>query len=440
MSEHLARATLLMGQSRPELAEKELKLALTEDPSNAMAHSYLALCLAKQDRLDEAERESRQAVYLSPDSSFSHYAHASVLHDRNRKKDAEAAVREAIRLDHDDPNYFSLLAVILGDQARWEESLEAAECGLQMDPSHVQCLNFRALALLRLGREEEVQATFEDALAEDPEDPITHAHRGWALLHEGKYEKAMEHFREALRIDPRLDIARAGIVEALKARNPIYRGVLRYFLWASKFNQSAIVGVFVGIVVAHNYLDRLARSQPLWDFWLATLWIPVQTFGLLTYLADPMFNLVLRFDPLGKLALSDGQRRAAHYTALCFGCALVAAIGAWILETRWLIAGALVLLLLIPPLESMCTQRSLRMQSAMGKFVLLMCTIGAAQLFLPAIFLWFARKKLRILLVPLLPAMLLWNYQVFLWLMIAGCIFVGNVAQYLEHRERSNWP
>src|SRR3712207_7475219 len=54
-----------------------------------------------------------------------------------------------------------------------------------------------------------------------------HANRGWQEAHRGNYEQAMAHFREALRIDASLEWAREGVVEVLKARNPVYRVMLR---------------------------------------------------------------------------------------------------------------------------------------------------------------------------------------------------------------------
>ena len=98
------------------------------------------------------------------------------------------------------------------------------------------------MALVQLGRKDEAQQTLGSALANDPENALTHANQGWALLHRGDHAKALEHFREALRIDPELDWARAGIVEALKARHLIYRVMLRFFLWMGRQSQGRAVG------------------------------------------------------------------------------------------------------------------------------------------------------------------------------------------------------
>ena len=67
------------------------------------------------------------------------------------------------------------------------------------------------------------------SLAHDPENPYTHQARGFALLQQGDAKGALVHFQEALRRDPQSRGARAGLVEALKAQNPLYRVVLAWF-------------------------------------------------------------------------------------------------------------------------------------------------------------------------------------------------------------------
>jgi Flp pilus assembly protein TadD len=54
MPAHLPRAIVLFHQHRPDLAEEELRLALTEEPHNAQAYSLLALCLQRHEAFKEA--------------------------------------------------------------------------------------------------------------------------------------------------------------------------------------------------------------------------------------------------------------------------------------------------------------------------------------------------------------------------------------------------
>lgn len=317
MNPNLERGILLYQQSRHELAEEQLRQALATDFNDSYAHALLALCLAAREQFKEATDEAQQAVHFGPDFSFAHYALAKVYYDRNRHKEALAAIEEAIRLDSTDAGYFSMLSAIHFDEKRWQAALKAAEQGLQFDPEHVPCTNLRAMALVKLGRKAEAGASIETALSKNPDNSNTHANQGWTLLERGDPKRALEHFREALRLDPENEWARAGIVEALKARNVIYAMMLKYFLWMSKLSPRAQWGIILGGYFGIRILVGLAKKNP--D--LMPIILPVRilyvAFALMTWIADPLFNLMLRLNRFGRLALSREQVVASNWIGAC---------------------------------------------------------------------------------------------------------------------------
>src|SRR5262245_15311240 len=313
MNPNLQRALLLFEQSRHELAEDQLRQALASEPDDPHAHALLALCLAQRKKFEEATTEARQAIHLAPDFDFAHYAHASVLHDRNQLDAAQRAIEEALRLAPEDADYWALLSQIRIDQRKWSEALEAAESGLQFVPDHVACTNLRAIALVKLGRKAEAGATIGAALARNPDNAVTHANQGWTLLEQNQSAKALEHFRESLRLDPTNDWARAGIVEALKARNIIYGAMLRYFLWMSSLPGGVQWAVILGGYFLNQMLGNAAKSNPALAPWILPIRIIYLTMALLTWTADPLFNLLLRVNRFGRLALSDEQRTASTW-------------------------------------------------------------------------------------------------------------------------------
>jgi tetratricopeptide (TPR) repeat protein len=313
VSVNLQRAALLFRQSRFDLAERELRQALGDAPNDARAHALLGLCLAKAERFDEATREAEEAIALAPDLPLTHYALADILHDRARLEEARAVILEAIRLDPEDADYRALLANILADQQRWPEALAAAEDGLRLDPEHTPATNLRAIALLHLGRKEEAGATIEGALARDPENAASHANLGWNLLHRAEYDRALEHFLEALRIDPTFDWAREGLVEALKARHRIYGLLLRYFLWMSRLDGRARWLVLIGAYIGFRVLRGVASAAPALAIIITPVLVVYGAFALSTWLADPLFNLVLRLNRYGRYALSPDQILASNW-------------------------------------------------------------------------------------------------------------------------------
>jgi tetratricopeptide (TPR) repeat protein len=350
LNPNLQRAILLVQQGRHEQAITELRQSLTADPHDPYPHALLGLCFAKLEKFQDATAEAQQAIHLSPDFPFAHYVHASILHDRHRNDEALAAINEALRLDASDADYFALLSNIHIDEKHWREALDAAERGLHLDSEHVACTNLRAIALVRLGRKAEAGATIDAALARNPHNAITHANQGWTLLQRGDHKKALEHFREALRLDPENEWARHGIVEALKARNFIYAFMLRYFFWMSRFRGRTQWLIILGGYFGNQLLRSVAASQPSLAPWILPIQILYVAFALMTWIADPLFNLLLRMNRFGRLALSREQVVAANFLGACIFLSMLALAG-WIAfgsDGPWAIAAGVFACLAVP--------------------------------------------------------------------------------------------
>ena len=205
------------------------------------------------------------------------------------------------------------------------------------------------MALVRMGRKVEAEAPLAAALARAPENALTHANYGWALLHRDKIKEAFAAFREALRLDPTSSWAREGIVEALKARNFIYRLLLRYFLWMSRLTEDeqwGVIGIFHGIRVALRVVAR--AFPPLWIVVLPLLLL-YQAFALLTWVAKPLFALLLRFDRFGRLALSNEDMVASTWMAICLLASELGVLLALLARNWGFLALTVGALALLPP-------------------------------------------------------------------------------------------
>jgi tetratricopeptide (TPR) repeat protein len=322
-SPRIQRAALLQQQGRHDMAENELRQVLAATPEHGFALALLALSLAELERLDEAENAAREAVGHEPDMAFTHYALARVFSDRNRLDEASAAIQEAVRLEPEDADYHGVRAAIEISRERWQEALVAAETGLQADSEHVTCGNLRAMALVKLGRKAEAGATIDGTLAKEPENSFSHANKGWTLLEQGRRQEALQHFKESLRLEPGNEWARQGLLEALKAGNPLYAIVLKYFLWMNKLSPGARWGILIGGYFGSRFLGGLGRANPeLAPLTTPIVWLYI-SFALLTWLAVPVFNLLLFLHPLGRHALTQDQRRQAILVGACLSLAVV---------------------------------------------------------------------------------------------------------------------
>ncbi|MCA9036102.1 MAG: tetratricopeptide repeat protein [Planctomycetaceae bacterium] len=329
MNEHLRRATFLMQQSRYELAESELRLALAEDSGNAIAHAFLAMCLSERDQHAAATDEAQQAILHSPDLAIGHYAMAWVMRERNRLTEARTAINEAIRIDPADVNSFAMLASIEAKANQWKSCRIAAERGLEIDPEDVDCTNLLAIAMTSMGDREQAGVTIREALQRDPDNTITHANEGWRLLGRHEPEKAMLHFQEALRLDASNEWARAGIVEAMKARHFIYRWMLSFFLWLNSFSPRVQILLVLGIMFGQGLLSRVLNTVPFLQPFAVLISLTYILFAWMTWTSSSLFNLVLMANRFGRLALTPKQRLEASLAGICVAVGPLSAMIIW---------------------------------------------------------------------------------------------------------------
>ncbi|HKA57770.1 MAG TPA: tetratricopeptide repeat protein [Gemmatimonadales bacterium] len=375
MSATRDRAFMLFDQQRYELAERDLRQVLAQDPGDPTAHALLALCLSERERFNEAEAEARVAVGRGPDLAFVHYALSRVLHDRNRLDEATVAVHEAIRQDPENEAFFTLLGTIHYDERRWPQALEAADQALALDPDYSNALNLRALVLRKLGRDREAAETIDGALARDPEGALTHANRGWGELQRGNPAGALESFREALRLDPTLETAREGTVEALKARHAIYRVLLKYFTWMGKLSRRDQWVVLVGGYFAVRGLRSVAAENSALAPILWPLIGAYVLFALMTWIGPAVFDTTLRFNRFGRLALSDEERLQSTLVSSALLFAAAATIVFLVTGAATAAAGIFTSLLVSIPIAA-----TFRTQRGWPRTAMMWYTIGLAVL------------------------------------------------------------
>ncbi len=385
MSDRYQRVDLLLSQHRNDMAERELRLMLADDPRDATAHALLALCIMSDtQRLDEATKSAQTAIGMEPDQSFNHYALAAVLLNRNHYGEAEAAIKESLRLDPYDPDAFAVLSQSYLSRKMFRESLTASEQGLAMDPEHLNCGNLRAISLERLGRGDEAIDASAASLRQDPDQPMSHAAHGFTLLNAGRHKEAQVAFREALRLDPNNEVARGGMVNALHSRSFLFRVVYKYYAFMNRLNDKSAMMLIFGAWIFVQILQRVIVPVVPWiqPFVLPLILLYI-LFVVLSWIASPLFNTFLRFHPFGQHLLTRSERWASNLLApsvcLCvFGVAAGIVVGD---TTLALFAGAYWLGLAIPIAAtfSMQTKQSRWLVGAGSVVVGLLPVLGIAR-------------------------------------------------------------
>ena len=383
MSADFERAQLLVSQSRFDMAETSLRAALTGDPGDYRAHALLAYCLLRLGRGKDALAEADAAVAAEPGAPYAHYIRALTLAETGKRAEAKTAAREAIRLDPSDADYFALLGGIHLDDKSWSDALKSAESALVLDAEHVQAANVRAAALVKLGRGAEAGATLDSTLAREPESAVTHANMGWTLLERGDHKKAQEHFREALRLDPHQEWAREGIVESMKARNPVYRFMLQYFFFMSKLPAKGQWAVVLIALVGTRLLRGTAKAYPAFEPAAMVIGILYVLFMVATWLARPLFDLVLRLDRFGRLCLSEDQIKGSNWLGLTLLASVAFLILRYATGLEALMMGAFGCLALSVPVAGIYQTANPKRRRFRAGFALALAALGLCALGLP---------------------------------------------------------
>lgn len=352
MNAHFERARVLLEQNRSAEAEKELRAFVAAEPNDAGGYFLLASALLAQGKLEAAHQAASKSVSLEPDWSRGHWIVGSVLVERRRFQEAQRCFEEAIRLDPEEADYWGSMAQVHLNAERWEDALEQANRGLRCDAHHVDCANLRALALNQLGRGGEAIDQTRSTLSRAPEDAGTHVVHGWSLLRGGNPAEALTHFREALRLNPTLDLARGGMVEAIKARHGAYRQLLAFFFWMSTLSPGARWGVILGVFLLGRTARVLAKTFPEGAPYFLPIVALVALFAMLTWVAAPVANLVLRLHRDGRWALSAEQTQAANLIGLCLAGSVGSVLVALFSRSLELGLGGLVLWLLMIPISA----------------------------------------------------------------------------------------
>jgi tetratricopeptide (TPR) repeat protein len=263
-------------------------------------------------------------VRLAPDAGWAHLVMGKVRWFRDEFREAEKSLAEAVRLEPENSdhrwmqvdNYLALGAA--------DKALAAADAAVRLAPGVGGIEASRGTALYHLGRKDEAEASFRRALSLDPSCDVAHAGLGRIALARGKAEDAVGRFRDALRLDPQDEWARQGLVDALKARYPVYGVFVRYFEWSRTLDPRVRMGLTVGVVLLAQGLRVAGKSAPSsLSAVLGTAVLLVAFFVFLTWLSRPVFSLLLRMSPEGRLLLTDDETRCSTAVGLLLAGALL---------------------------------------------------------------------------------------------------------------------
>jgi tetratricopeptide (TPR) repeat protein len=400
----LSKVEILIQQKKFGEAEKLLSDLLTEDSNNIHFLSLLSEVSLQQNEFDKANSIIENAIGLSPDAPHLFYIKSRVAIQQDNLSEAEKNINQAIELDPYDADYFALLANIKLDRKQFVEALESANRALEIDAENLLALNTRSTALNKLNRREESFETIEGALREDPNNAYTHANYGWGLLEKGDHKKALEHFKEALSNDPTFDYAQSGMLEALKATNPIYRIFLKYSFFMSNLTAKYQWGVLIGFYLGFKALRTVAKNNEALQPYLIPLIVALALIAFSTWVIAPISNLFLRFNKYGQLLLDKKEKMSSNFVAISLGLFFVGLLLYFIMSDEKMLTIAVFGFAMMLPLGTMFSPSK-------NKYGLLIYTIALAITGLIAIGLTFSTGEMF----NLMTVVFIFGFVAFQW-------------------------
>jgi len=245
--DHYKRGMVLYEHKRWDMAEKEFRTAVAQQPEHAGSRAMLSLCLRQLGRYQPAMQEAGEAIRLNPEGAHNHYVLFLALTDLKNFAAAQDAIDRAKQLLPQCALYHAEDARLALVQGKNRTALEKSMLALSLNPEDDHSRWIHAMSLYRLGEREEAIAAAGGTLQLTPEGADAHALMGWVFfsrwsdtswelipnvqskpswaddtIKSDQYKRAgdqlssaIEHFLCALRIEPVMKWASEGLRQAL---------------------------------------------------------------------------------------------------------------------------------------------------------------------------------------------------------------------------------
>ena len=375
--DELRKARLLISQKRYDMAEEELNSLLADFPDHSLAIAYKALVKVNTQKPGEAVELARAAIGLNPTLDFAFYIAAAANMDLHDFKQAQKDIIQAIAINPNVADYHGIQANIKLINRDYQEAVDIANRGLQIQPENLLCRNILSTAQLKLGDKQGSFSTIEKALEQDPENPLTHANYGWGQLEKGSHKKAMEHFKEALARDPEDGYARAGMLEALKARFFLYRWFMKYYFWMSNLKPNVQWAVIIGFI----FLQKLIRAMSRNSAEIAAILMPFSylllAFVVSTWIIHPVFNFFMSLNRYARYLLTKEDMNTAIVVGIAFSLFVASGIGYFATGSEAFATAAVVGLTLILPFGKIWESRKQWVRITFAAYSAIAAVVGA---------------------------------------------------------------
>ncbi|MCG8320706.1 MAG: tetratricopeptide repeat protein [Cytophagales bacterium] len=292
--EHLSKIQLLIERNKLDLAQQQITEALTTYPDSGTLFGLQAEIYLKKQEHKKAKSAIDKALGLDPEDDYLYLLKSQIWLQLGYHNEALKAIDDAINYNPESATYYGAKAEILIMKKQFKEAEKFANKGLETDPEDLLSNNMLSMAQTKLGQANQAYERLESMLTDDPENALTQANTGYHFLQQGNVKKAKEHFAVALQDDPNFEFARAGMLEAIKATNWLYRKLLMFSFWMEKLGSRNKWFFLIGIIVVVKLIPVLLPFYLVFVFW--------------TWFTGPVSDVMLYFDQYGKYLMTKKNR------------------------------------------------------------------------------------------------------------------------------------
>lgn len=283
------------------------KQSLSANVDNFEAKYFLAQCFYLTNDSDKAKTLALELRSIQPNFSHVYLLLSRIELSEDNLNEALSNIDMAISLNPYDEDQFGQKSYILLQKKKYYQALDMADEGLKINPKSEFCLNARATALTKLNRKEEVKETIDNLLNDNPDNAYSHANVGWSYLENNNAKKALEHFRESLKLYPNSELARSGMLAAIKSKNKVYNLYLQYSFWIGKKSEKNQWFFIIGLYLVYRFSIKILSATGL-SIIAVPLLIIYLLFALGSWIMEPLSNMILLFDKFGKYLLDKDDR------------------------------------------------------------------------------------------------------------------------------------
>ena len=197
-------------------AVRDLKQAISVDPTNAAAHFNLGVVFKDMKKWSDAASEYGEAIKYDVGNPALFYERGSVLLEDRKVSEAQKDFEEALKIDPKLYKAHFRLGVVLQAQEKFREADAEYRKAIESNPRFVQ-------AYLKLGNlyldndyDKEAAQVFQNAILANDSDGDAHQGLAEALQKQKQYEESVKEYKKAFELNPELYLAAYNIGHTYK--------------------------------------------------------------------------------------------------------------------------------------------------------------------------------------------------------------------------------